>query len=92
MKHIKIKIGGQVQKVGFRFSAMQTAYRYGVYGFIQNKPDGSVYIEAEGEEKMLELFLQWCQRGPYGAKVEKLESSEGEVRGYKAFDIIRSKS
>jgi acylphosphatase len=50
MKHYKIKITGRVQGIGLRFSAMQIAYRFEVKGFVQNLKDGSVYIEAEGEE------------------------------------------
>jgi len=58
MKHYNIWISGKVQRVGFRFTAMQTAYRYGIVGFIQNMKDGSVYIEAEGEEGPMKCFFQ----------------------------------
>ncbi|MCX6287116.1 MAG: acylphosphatase [Bacteroidetes bacterium] len=91
MKHYNIWISGSVQGVGFRFSTMQTAYRFGVLGFVQNMKDGIVYIEAEGEDDALYRFIQWCKRGPFGAKVDNVEVRDGEIKDFKAFDIISSR-
>ncbi len=88
MKNVKIKIFGRVQRIGFRFSAMQAAYRYGICGTVQNADDGSVYIEAEGEEVNINNFIEWCKVGPLGAKVEKLLLEDGELKNYASFDII----
>ena len=80
-----------MQRVGFRFAAMQMAYRFGVLGFIQNMKDESVYIEVEGEENAMTHFVGWCYKGPLGSKVENVEVSAGEMKGFKSFDIVRSK-
>jgi len=48
-KHVNITVKGRVQGVGFRYSAMEAAEELGIKGFVRNMPDGSVYIEAEGE-------------------------------------------
>ena len=88
MKHYNISISGRVQRVGFRFSAMQAAYRHGVSGFVRNMKDDSVYIEAEGEEDAINLFLQWCRKGPPGARVDTAKISEGEMKNFKKFDIL----
>lgn len=66
---------------------MQVAYQRGIRGYIQNKRDGSLYIEAEGEEEQLNGFLEWCKKGPLGAKVENVTIKEGEIRNYTSFDI-----
>jgi acylphosphatase len=87
MKCAYIHIYGQVQHKGFRFVAMQVAYQRGIRGFIQNKRDGSLYIEAEGEEEQLNGFLEWCKKGPMGAKVENVTIEEGEFKNYTSFDI-----
>lgn len=92
MKHYNIYISGQVQKVGFRFSAMQAAYRFGVLGFVQNTKNGIVYIEAEGIDDAIFRFIGWCKQGPFGAKVDDVEVREGEMKDFKAFDIISSRS
>ena len=91
MKHYKIKITGRVQGVGFRFSAMQAAYRYGIKGYVQNLKEGAVYIEAEGEEENISRFLLWCHTGPLGARIDNAEITEGEVKNFKSFDIVSSK-
>jgi acylphosphatase len=89
MKHLNITISGQVQGVGFRFTAMEAAYRYGVKGFAINRPDHSVYIEAEGEDPGLGQFLAWCRKGPLGAKVQQVDIAETSIQGFAGFDIRR---
>lgn len=87
MRHLNITISGRVQGVGFRFTAMEAAYRFNIKGFARNTPDRSVYIEAEGEEPGMELFLKWCRRGPVSAKVTDIEISEGPLIGFTEFAI-----
>ncbi|MCX6280592.1 MAG: acylphosphatase [Bacteroidetes bacterium] len=91
MRHINIWISGRVQKVGFRFSAMQAAYRFGILGFVQNLKNGIVYIEAEGGDDDLNSFVKWCKRGPLGAKVEDVEIRDGETKDFQTFEIISSR-
>jgi len=87
MKHLNIKIYGQVQGVSFRYYSQEKARELELAGFARNDPDGVVYIEAEGEEENLEKFLDWCRRGPSWAKVEKIEVKGGEIKKYKDFEI-----
>jgi len=87
MRLVKLRIYGKVHRVGFRFSAMQQAYKIGVNGFVQNVDDGSIYIEAEGEEGKLEEFIAWCKAGPLGARIDKILMEEGTVCNYPSFDI-----
>ncbi|MCX6249640.1 MAG: acylphosphatase [Bacteroidetes bacterium] len=87
MKNVKLRIYGKVHRIGFRFSAMQKAYHMGVNGFVQNVDDGSVYIEAEGEEENLRNFMDWCKVGPLGARIDKILMEDGIVRNYTSFDI-----
>jgi acylphosphatase len=78
MKHLHIKVFGRVQGVGFRYSAKKEADNLGILGYARNEDDGSVFIEAQGAEKELEQFLAWCRRGPWLAKVERVEHAEKE--------------
>ncbi len=70
MKNLKMTVYGGVQGVGFRDAAYRMARKLGVSGFVMNEPDGSVYLEAEGEKEVLDQFLAWCRKGPITAKVE----------------------
>jgi acylphosphatase len=75
LRRLNLKIYGRVQGVGFRYSAAEEAGKLGAALLAaRNEPDGSVYIEAEGEENALQKFLAWCRRGPRSAKVERVEA------------------
>lgn len=73
MKHLHIKIFGHVQGVCFRQSAQEVAQKLQLTGWVKNCQDGTVLIEAEGEERQLDTLLEWCQHGPLHASVEKVE-------------------
>ena len=65
-----LTISGRVQNVGFRHHTQKAAQNYGVFGFVKNLSDGTVYVEAEGEETNLDLFVLWCHHGPAWARVD----------------------
>ena len=88
-KQVKLIIHGKVHGVGFRFSCMEAAYRIGVTGFVKNKKDGTVYVEAEGPEENIEQFIKWCHKGPTWARINKVEIEAGELKGYQTFEIAR---
>jgi acylphosphatase len=90
-KHFNIKVIGEVQGVFFRASTKEKADTYGINGYVRNETDGSVYIEAEGEEADLKKFIQWCQQGPVHARIESCKASEAPMTGYKDFVIQRNR-
>lgn len=49
---------GRVQGVGFRYSAQYLAQSLGVTGWVKNEWDGSVVMEAQGSEEMLDELVQ----------------------------------
>ena len=90
MKHWNIQVRGKVQKVFFRATTKAVADQLGVKGFVMNKPDGSVYIEAEGKTFGLESLLEFCQEGPEGAIVESVDYQEVDAfQGFKNFEVIK---
>ena len=88
LKHLDIKVTGAVQGVLFRHSAKQQAELRGITGMVKNMPDGSIYLEAEGEEEMLKYLLIWCQRGSENSKVQEVTSAEGPLKKYSDFRIV----
>lgn len=92
LKHYKIEIQGKVQGVFFRFSTKVIADQLGVKGFVQNQLDGSVFIEAEGDDFAMENFMEWCHEGPDKAEVESVKTVEGPLVNYKNFEIIKLKT
>ncbi len=88
-KHLNITVHGHVQGVYFRLTTKAVADQLGVKGTARNRPDGTVYIEAEGDAFALESFVEWCHEGPERAVVEKVEVIEGELENYRNFEVIR---
>ena len=76
-----------MQGVFFRDTARQVATRLGLAGFARNEPNGSVYIEVEGDETALREFLKWCPEGSHYAEVAEVDHSEHEAVGHRGFEI-----
>lgn len=87
VKHLNIKVSGSVQGVFFRVFCKEKADEFGIYGFVRNDPDGSVYAEIEGEEDTLEKFLDLCRKGPEYGEVEKIDVSDGALKNFSEFVI-----
>lgn len=87
VKAYEINVYGKVQGVGFRFYTHRKAKELDLKGFVQNKPDGSVYIEVEGQQENVEQFIMWCNEGPSWARVSKVQLQETPEVGYIDFSI-----
>jgi acylphosphatase len=82
-------IAGRVQGVGYRMYAREEADRLELTGWVRNCPDGTVEIEAEGEEEALEEFLRWCRRGPSHAYVTRIsETYSDPTDEFDSFRIV----
>lgn len=88
---MNIRVSGKVQGVSFRESAKQMADDLGLTGFVRNEPNGSVYIEAEGEEASIEKFVAWCKEGPEHAKPDAVTSSRQPLSDFDGFKIERDR-
>ena len=82
-----LTISGRVQNVGFRYNTQKAAHKLGVFGFVKNQQDGSVYAEVEGEEENLDKFILWCHKGPAWARVDRVNIQTSQVQDYKVFSI-----
>lgn len=87
MKSLSIQVIGKVQGVSFRYHTQEEAERLGLNGFVRNQYDGSVYIEIQGPEDDLNLFLQWCQEGPRFARVDDLQVETSDLPPFANFEI-----
>lgn len=88
-KHLDITVKGKVQGVFYRASTKAVADQLGVKGLVRNEPDGNVFIQAEGDNMALDMFLDWCREGPENAVVTSVESHEGDLKNYLNFEVAR---
>lgn len=78
---LEAQVQGVVQGVGFRHFTVQEARRLGLTGWVKNQRDGSVRVQAEGEERNLQEFLQSLHEGPPASKVDQVDVEWGEATG-----------
>jgi acylphosphatase len=83
----RILVGGRVQGVFYRDTARQTARRHGVSGWVRNLADGTVEAVFEGEPAGVDALIAFCERGPAGAVVERVEVFEETPEGLTGFRI-----
>ena len=56
---------GRVQGVGFRYCAYYAANGLGLTGFVENRYDGTVELEVQGEDFEIERFVDEIRAGAY---------------------------
>ncbi|HDS74286.1 MAG TPA: acylphosphatase [Firmicutes bacterium] len=84
----QIRIIGRVQGVGFRFFTVKHASRYTVTGWVRNRPDGSVEVEAEGPRDRVEAFIEELRHGPSFAHIDDVDVEWVDPRGTSSFEVI----
>ena len=87
IKTVSIQVSGLVQGFGFRYYTRKKEIECNVNGFVQNKGDGSVYIEASGESTDIDTFTDWCKQGPTWAKVADTQISILPNHEWNGFEI-----
>jgi acylphosphatase len=82
---VRAVVSGRVQGVWFRESCRREAQRLGVTGWVRNRPDRTVEIEAEGERDRVEALLAWAREGPPLAVVTGIEVKDMDPTGEPGF-------
>jgi len=89
MPCLRVVIRGRVQGVGFRYFALSQARSLSLKGWVRNRPDGSVELEAEGEQGDLERLIERLRRDPTGARVDAVDEAwSAKLKQFKSFDIM----
>ena len=85
---VHLIISGFVQGVFYRASTRDMACGLGLKGWVRNLPDGSVEAVFEGPAEKLKQAVQWCNYGPPGATITKVNEKWGEFEGkFTGFDV-----
>jgi acylphosphatase len=84
----RIRILGRVQGVFFRAWAAEQARRLGVRGWVRNRRDGTVELQAHGDSEAVEALIARCREGPPSARVERVETEAVEGQGGEGFEVM----
>lgn len=90
MRRVRAIVTGRVQGVGFRASTVYEARESGLTGWVRNLADGSVELEAQGDDAPIEALLAWCAHGPPAARVTDVAVDDRDViAGERGFEQRR---
>lgn len=85
-ERLEAVVSGRVQMVMYRDFAQRKARGLKLTGEVQNLPDGTVRVVAEGPREKLEAYLKKLHGGPLLAKVEHVAPewlpATGSYRGF----------
>ena len=87
MKRALVVVHGAVQGVFFRAETRDRARSLGVSGWVRNARNGTVEAAFEGPDEPVESMVEWCRRGPAGARVERVEVTWAEPENQDGFSI-----
>jgi acylphosphatase len=73
MVRAHVLVSGKVQGVFFRSETSYEARKRGLNGWVRNLPDGRVEAQFEGEEESVKEIIEFCRRGPPGARVSNVD-------------------
>ncbi len=86
-------VSGRVQGVFFRSETSLRAKRLDVVGWVHNLVDGRLEAVFEGEEMNVKQLVDFCRKGPPGAKVANVnvvwETYTGEFRSFEVENGLR---
>ena len=84
---VRVVVRGRVQGVFFRAETQTRANSLGVAGWVRNAPDGNVEAVFEGDPERVESMVEWCRRGPAGARVDEVGVTPEEPTGETGFGV-----
>ena len=88
MERLEAIVSGRVQLVMYRDFAQRKASGLNLTGAVQNLPDGTVRVIAEGPRPMLERYVLKLRKGSLLSNVEDVRVTWLPATGeYKYFDI-----
>lgn len=78
---------GRVQGVGFRYYAVQKANQLGLTGWVKNLYDGSVEMEVEGQEELIDQLIIFLQNRTY-IWIERIDAKKIPLQQDSSFSEI----
>ncbi|NBV86184.1 MAG: acylphosphatase [Verrucomicrobia bacterium] len=88
MTGVQIFFEGRVQGVGFRYCVRQLACGFEVSGWVRNLADGRVELQAFGDTKELERFVEAIRDSELKSHIKKEELHQIPFSRARGFEIL----
>jgi acylphosphatase len=89
MRALVIGVFGRVQRVGYRRFVLDSAQELGVAGYVRNERDGSVKVFAQGDEAVLEKFVERLKSPPPPAQVRSVDVRDAAPKPRLKYFVIK---
>jgi acylphosphatase len=76
LKASLVRVFGRVQRVGYRRFVLDSAQELGLSGYVRNEKDGTVTVFVQGDDAVVEKFIQMLKTPPQPAYVRSVEIKE----------------
>jgi len=87
---VRVRVTGVVQGVYFRASTQAEARALGITGWVRNRVEGAVELEAQGTPDAVDALVAWCRGGPPAARVSGVEVAPAQaIDGEQSFEVRR---
>lgn len=85
----RIIFSGRVQGVGFRWTVVEVAERYGIVGCVKNLSNGSVEVIAQSSKESIDLFVENIKLCSGGVRIDSVNVEYKKAADfYGAFTIV----
>jgi acylphosphatase len=76
LKASLLRVFGRVQRVGYRRFVLDSAQELGLSGYVRNEKDGSVTVFVQGDDAVVEKFIEMLKSPPQPAYVRSVDIKE----------------
>ena len=80
LRAVLVRVYGRVQRVGYRRFVLDSAQELGLTGYVKNEKDGSVTVFAQGDDAVVENFIEMLKSPPQPAHVRSIEVKDARPR------------
>ena len=88
-QRVRILVSGNVQGVFFRQALKVVAKKNNVLGWVRNLKDRRVEVVLEGDNKSINLVIEWARIGPANSRVDNIEVSDEEFKNeFLTFEVL----
>ena len=88
-QRVRLLVSGKVQGVFFRQALKVVAKKNNVLGWVRNLKDRRVEVVLEGDNKSINLVIEWARIGPANSRVDDIEvTNEGFKNEFLTFEVL----